>query len=115
MLVKLVLLIPAGSPSAEEIVSLLGEAGLEAQQRYMPLHFKLGLPSTALPFSESLRNRVVCVPLDHELKKAGSLRSRCLDVVRHLVPVTESTNVARPEPPEVVSPPGCVLVHIGLQ
>jgi len=63
MIVKLVLVTPPQGPTASEIIALLGRAGIECQRGFSPLHLKAE-DALALPTTEAVWGRVVCVPVD---------------------------------------------------
>lgn len=70
---KVVLVLPADGPDAGEVIRLLGEAGVECQRGYTPLH--LGENSKAVPLTttDALWRRVVCVPVEVPLKRFSAL------------------------------------------
>jgi dTDP-4-amino-4,6-dideoxygalactose transaminase len=73
MLVKLVLVLPPKGPTADEVITVLADAGVECQKGYVPLHQKMKGETRLLPTSEALWNRVVCIPVDTALKNPKRL------------------------------------------
>ena len=76
--VKLVLVLPRPGPSVEEIIARLAQAGIEADTGYIPLHLQRPGPHHPLPVTESLWNRIVCVPVEIGVRGGGlaKLKSR---------------------------------------
>jgi len=82
-LLKLVLVLPPDGPSAGEVMNLLTLAGIECQRGYTPLHLKMSGTRIRLPVTEALWQRIVCIPVDSEIKNPERLRfesekGRCL-------------------------------------
>lgn len=73
MLVKLVLVLPVKGPTADEVITVLADAGVECQKGYVPIHQKMKGVTILLPASEVLWNRVVCIPVDTGLKDTKRL------------------------------------------
>lgn len=70
---KVVVVLPPDGPDAAEIIRLLGEAGVECQRGYSPLHLE-GIPeAVSLPTTEALWRRVVCVPVEVPVKRFWAL------------------------------------------
>jgi len=67
-ILKIVIVMPSEGPSSEKIIGILAEAGIECQKGYNPLHQDPMPVLHALPFTESVWDRVVCVPVDMEYR-----------------------------------------------
>src|SRR5262245_24493777 len=74
MALKLILVLPAQGPTVEEMAKCLERLGVETQPGYTPLHFGERGGAKKLPVTESLWNRVICIPIDISFKKAASLQ-----------------------------------------
>jgi hypothetical protein len=72
MLVKLILVLPEEYPSVQEAIKLLARDGIECEAGYAPLHLKMATTNGALPLTEALWKRVLCIPLETEWKKRAS-------------------------------------------
>lgn len=64
MAVKLVAVLPPTGPDADEWIRQLARAGVECQRGYQPLHLRTGQPGPPLPRTESLWERVLCIPIE---------------------------------------------------
>lgn len=73
MALKLVLVLPPSGPTVEEVIELLGKAGIECQPGYTPLHLTEPVTGRILPVTEALWKRVVCIPVDSECQNRASL------------------------------------------
>jgi perosamine synthetase len=76
MAVRVVLVLPPDGPDAAELRRVLRSEGIESLRAYRPLHLDDPSLQGALPASESLWNRVVCIPTQTRLKNAGKLARR---------------------------------------
>lgn len=72
MLVKLILVLPEEFPSVEEAINLLAQDGIECEAGYAPLHLKMCETHVALPNTESLWKRVLCIPLETQWKRSAA-------------------------------------------
>ena len=73
MFIKLVIVIPENGDTLNQIISALGNAGIEAQGGYFPLHIEQRYRSKPLPSTENLWDRVLCIPVDIEYKSLKKL------------------------------------------
>jgi hypothetical protein len=80
VVVKLIYVLPEGGPTVAEAVRALGEAGIECQGGYAPLHREIGVPAE-VPLTEAVWRRVLCVPVD------VPSRSRALRRIRRVLAV----------------------------
>ena len=76
MLVKLILVLPEEYPSVDEAIKLLAEDGIECEAGYAPLHLKMAATHAALPITESVWKRVLCIPVETEWKNKPLLLSQ---------------------------------------
>jgi dTDP-4-amino-4,6-dideoxygalactose transaminase len=75
MLIKLVIVLSAEGPTADKLIRLLANAGIECQRGYLPLHQEMKTAPAFLPSTEALWDRVVCIPVDMKYKKLKRLLS----------------------------------------
>lgn len=75
MLIKLVIVLSAEGPTADKLIRLLANAGIECQRGYLPLHQEMRTAPAFLPSTEALWDRVVCIPVDMKYKKLKRLLS----------------------------------------
>ena len=68
MFIKLVIVIPKNGHTLNQMISTLGNVGIEAQGGYVPLHIEQKYGSKSLPSTENLWDRVLCIPVDIEYK-----------------------------------------------
>jgi dTDP-4-amino-4,6-dideoxygalactose transaminase len=72
---KLILLLPEDGPPMQEALDAFAAAGVECQCGYIPCHLKDRTENAPiLPFSEQIWARVLCIPLDTDLRNAGPLK-----------------------------------------
>jgi dTDP-4-amino-4,6-dideoxygalactose transaminase len=71
--VKIALILPPSGPDGSTVIQALRRGGIESQRGYRPLH--LGAPELrgTLPMTDSLWNRVVCIPTQTPLKNSARL------------------------------------------
>jgi dTDP-4-amino-4,6-dideoxygalactose transaminase len=64
---KLALVLPEGGPSAEDMIEAFADGGVECQRGYVPCHHRVENPRGAVPYTDKVWRRVVCVPLSTRL------------------------------------------------
>jgi dTDP-4-amino-4,6-dideoxygalactose transaminase len=92
MVLKLVIVLPAGDGVTREVIDALGEAGVECQAGYTPQHLskpEFDARPMNLPATEALWKRVLCVPVDTLIR--GEVRR---DQVRRALESVVATRVA---------------------
>ena len=75
MAVKLVLLLPEGGPSVEDVIVQLAQHSIEAQGGYAPLHLECA-SHARLPNTQSLWRRVLCLPLETRPRARRAVRGQ---------------------------------------
>lgn len=102
MSLKLVLTLPSRGPTAAESVELLRGAGIECEVGYRPLHLdKKGFLATSPSVTESLWERVLCMPIELALKDIAGLArlSPALTTEHRRLPIADyQSQGSKPEP-----------------
>ena len=73
MYIKLVIVLPENGPALNQVISSFANIGIECQGGYIPLHQEMKSVSTSFPSTESLWDRVLCIPVDIEYKDPNRL------------------------------------------
>jgi dTDP-4-amino-4,6-dideoxygalactose transaminase len=107
-LVKLILVLPECGPTVEEAVELLAQDGIECEAGYAPLHKDEDKAGPALPVTEALWARVLCLPLERGLKTKGRrlLLARKWDELRSGARTAKDDDGGSPRPRAVGAGPG---------
>jgi perosamine synthetase len=71
--VKVVLVLPPRGPDVSAVMRALRSGGIEPQRGHRPLHFDTPELRGTLPVTESLWDRVVCIPTQTPLKNVARL------------------------------------------
>jgi dTDP-4-amino-4,6-dideoxygalactose transaminase len=104
--IKIVLVLPPGCISAGEVISAFGRAGVECQRGYRPLHLQDGQWDRRLPVTEALWDRVVCIPVQTELRNVRRL-SRVLQPLQSAASGCLSARIASAVPASRTVPNPC--------
>jgi len=67
VVLRLVFVLPAGAPTAEEAVRFLARSGIEGRRTYEPLHREMKAQGVELPKTDALWERTLLIPISNRL------------------------------------------------